>query len=384
MKALIHYSEIGLKGQNRDFFEEKLLENIRTALKRFGVGARVEREHGRITCEFEEKDKSRCTGVLKKIFGIKYFAFAEDATLSEKAILEKTEIILKNLKKDGVKKLASVARRSDKNFPLDSNELNRKIGALAVKLGFGIDLDNPDARIFTEITSRKAYLYTEKIPGLGGLPVGSSARTLCLFSGGIDSVVAAFMMMKRGSHVDFLHFHALRDGKEVLGSKIKKLVEKLNEYQSSSRLYLVPYHSYQFGISGRVDERVELVLFRNFMLKLAQELALREGYSALITGDSLGQVASQTGENLFAANSGVEIPVFRPLISFDKDEIIEIARKLGTLELSVQKYKDCCSIISRKPATAVKPEKFKRELSKVDLQTIIAKTIAEVEAHKIT
>lgn len=384
MKSLIHYSEIGLKGQNRDFFEEKLLENIRAALRRVGVKARAEREHGRITCEFGEKDKNKCEAVLKKLFGIKYFAFVEEAALSEKAILERTEIILKNLKRKGVKKIASVARRSDKNFPLDSNELNRKIGALGVKLGFGIDLDNPGARIFTEITSKKAYIYSEKILGLGGLPVGSSARTLCLFSGGIDSVVAAFLMMKRGSRVDFLHFHALRDGKEVLRSKIKKLVEALNEYQFSSKLYLVPYHSYQLGVSGKVDERIELVIFRNFMLRVAQDLATSGGYSALITGDSLGQVASQTGENLLAANSGVEIPVFRPLISFDKDEIVEIARKLGTLDLSVQKYKDCCSIISQKPATAVKPEKFRRELSKVDFQTIIAKALEEAEVHKIT
>ncbi|HIH17367.1 MAG TPA: tRNA 4-thiouridine(8) synthase ThiI, partial [Nanoarchaeota archaeon] len=134
----------------------------------------------------------------------------------------------------------------------------------------------------------------------------------------------------------------------------------------------------------KVDERVELVLFRNFMLRIAQEIALRDGYSAIITGDSLGQVASQTGENLLAANFGVEIPVFRPLISFDKEEIVEIARKIGTFDLSVEKYKDCCSIISRKPATAVRPEKFRKELSKVDLQGIIAKTLEEIEVQKIT
>ena len=384
MKALIHYSEIGLKGLNRDFFEDKLLENIREALTHAKVKARVEREHGRINCEFGEKDKGKCEVALKKVFGIKYFAFAEDAPLSEKGILDGAEVLLKNLKKNGAKKIASVAKRSDKNFALDSNELNKKIGTLAVKLGFGIDLDNPDARIFTEITSKRAYLYIEKISGLAGLPVGSSAKTLCLFSGGIDSVVAAFLMMKRGSHVDFLHFHALRDGKEVLNSKIKKLIESLNAYQTSSELYIAPYHTFQLEIGRKVDERVELVLFRNFMLRIAQEIALRDGYSAIITGDSLGQVASQTGENLLAANFGVEIPVFRPLISFDKDEIIEIARKIGTFDLSVEKYKDCCSIISRKPATAVRPEKFRKELSKVDLQGIIAKTLEEIEVQKIT
>ena len=384
MKSIIHYSEIGLKGLNRDFFEEKLLENICAALKRVGVVARVEREPGRITCEFGEEDKGKSDETLKKIFGVKFFAFAEDTVLSEKGILDGAEILLNGFKKSGVKKVASVAKRSDKNFHLDSNELNRKIGALAVKLGFGIDLDNPDARIFTEITPKRAYLYTEKIQGLAGLPVGSSAKTLCLFSGGIDSAVAAFLMMKRGSHVDFLHFHALRTGKEVLSSKITKLVGNLNTYQFSSTLYNASYHSYQLGVSGKVDERVELVLFRNFMLRIAQEIALRDGYSAIITGDSLGQVASQTGENLLAANFGVEIPVFRPLISFDKDEIIEIARKIGTFDLSVEKYKDCCSIISRKPATAVRPEKFRKELSKVDIQGIIAKTLEEIEVQKIT
>ena len=292
--------------------------------------------------------------------------------------------LLSDLKKKGVKKVASIAKRSDKRFPLDSNELNRKIGDVAVKLGFGIDLDEPDAQILTEITSKRAYIYTEKISGLGGLPVGTSARTLCLFSGGIDSAVAAFLMMKRGSNVDFIHFHALRDEKEVLESKIKKLIDKLNEYQFSSNLYVVPYHTFQLEVGRKVDERVELVLFRNFMLRVAQELAMRKGYAALITGDSLGQVASQTGENLAAANFGVTLPVFRPLISFDKDEIVEVARKIGTFDLSVQKYKDCCSIISRTPATAVKMEKFEKEIAKIDLGNLVQKILSQMGEFKIS
>ncbi len=238
--------------------------------------------------------------------------------------------------------------RSDKSFKLTSVELNSKIGEEINKLKLKVNFSS-DEKIFIEITKEKSFIYSEKIEGLKGLPVGSSGKVLCLFSGGIDSCVAAYLAMKRGCRVDFVHFHALKSNKDVEKSKVKRIINTLNEYQGNCKLHLIPYFNYQ--LSFNVESSFDVVVFKNFMLKLSERI---KGYKALIVGDSIGQVASQTLDNINSSRFGVVKSVLSPLITYDKQEIISLARKINTYEDSIEKYKDCCSIIARKPNTHVK------------------------------
>ncbi|MBI4918854.1 7-cyano-7-deazaguanine synthase, partial [archaeon] len=232
-------------------------------------------------------------------------------------------------------------------------------------------------KIFIELT-KKAYIYTEKIQAHGGLPVGSSGKVICLLSGGIDSPVAAWLAMRRGCKVDFLHFHTFQENKQVLGTKIENLVKKLNEYQGRSRLFLIPYHIYQFE-SLNTNERIDLVLFKNFILRMAQEIAIKEDYKAIITGDNLGQVASQTLQNLQATSYCVNTLILRPVITYTKDEIIKLAQEIGVYEESIKEYKDCCSILSKKPLTRASIEQVESALGKIDIKEITNKSLEKLE-----
>jgi len=378
MIAVIHYSEIALKGKNRSFFENKLVNNIITSLKKNNIRFEsVSKEESRILCFFND-EKTNVEKALKYVFGIKYFAFVEQVKSEVDEIINKSIELIKDKKS-----ISLITKRADKRFPINSLELNIKIGEQANNLGIKIDFKNAEQKLFIEILSKNTYLYTEKISGIGGLPVGSSGKVLVLLSGGIDSNLAAWLLMKRGCNVDFLHFHTFPQNKIVLTTKIKKIVETLNSYQIKSRLYLVPYHNYQILTEGKIDQRLDLVVFKNFILRTAQELALKEDHKAIVTGDSLGQVASQTLQNIASTSNQVSILILRPLIGFDKDEIIEMTKKIGTYEESIKDYKDCCSIVAKKPLTSVSVEKIQKALSQIDMNEVIQKTISEIEVFEI-
>jgi tRNA uracil 4-sulfurtransferase len=361
MKVLVHYSEIGLKGRNRRFFESKLIENIKSKLKT----EKILIKNKRILIESKET-KTKLIEKLSEIFGISSFSFIEEVESVEDKIVKKVVSLVKKLK---IRKLSLVTKRSDKKFPLTSVELNKKIGSeVGVKINF-----KEGVKVFTEVTKSKTYIYFEKFKGLNGLPVGSSGKVVCLFSGGIDSCVAAYLMMKRGCKVDFLHFHALRNVEEVKKSKIFKLLNSLNKYQNNSKLHCVSYLDYQLSV--KVDERYDVVVFKNFMLKYADSL---KDYKGIVTGDSLGQVASQTLDNLKSSKFKIDNLILSPLMGMDKQEIIELAKKIGTYEDSIKEYKDCCSIISKKPSTSVKVFEIERLL---DFDELIKKS--EVSCIKI-
>ena len=364
MKVLVHYSEIGLKGKNRGFFEKILIDNIKNNLK----VKDIEKKDKRIVLDVDKVDN------LNNIFGVAYYSIIEEVESNEEDIVKKAISIIKKLK---YKEINLRTSRSDKNFPLTSVELNKKIGEEVNKLKLKINFSS-DEKIFIEVTKDKSFIYSEKIKGLGGLPVGSSGKVLCLFSGGIDSSLAAYQMMKRGCRVDFLHFHALKNNKDVSKSKIKKIITILNKYQKKSKLYLVPYHNYQLSTMDKFKESLDVVMFKNFMLKFSERIC-RKGYKAIITGDSLGQVASQTLDNINSSRVNVRIPILSPLISFDKQEIIDLARVIGTYEESIKNYKDCCSIISRKPSTSVKVENVEEVLGKLNFDKLIREGISEME-----
>jgi thiamine biosynthesis protein ThiI len=372
--VVTHYSEIALKGKNRPFFEKKLVENIRKALKDESIGE-IRRTWGRIIVDLNAKsDVAKINSSLAKVFGIEWFAPAyvtsQEVDSISRTVLEKS----KNLIKEDTT-IKVFVKRSDKEFPLTSMELSREIGARLVKeYGLKASMRNPTLKVFVEIADGKSYVFFQKIRGLGGLPVGVTGKVLCLLSGGIDSAVAAWLVMKRGCSADFLHFHPFRKNEEAINSKISELIRVLTQYSFKSRAHFIPATPFQF-FTLNVPPRYDLVVFRRFMLRVAERIAKREGLKAIVTGDSLGQVASQTLENLSAIEDSTSLPIFRPLLTYDKKEIIDIARKIGTYAISIKPYKDCCSMIARHPATRAKAETVKKFEEKIAMEKLIEESL---------
>jgi thiamine biosynthesis protein ThiI len=371
--CVIHYSEIGLKGRNRPFFEKKLVENVRRVLKDL-TDTRVERLQGRLVFPIGDADPQKIAESLGKVFGISWFAFA---TVSEPTLDSLKRIVVEEASKITEKDdtLKVEVKRADKKFPLTSLELSRVLGKTLVEsLGIRISLKNPFKKVFVEVLKKEAYVFTERIRGPGGLPVGSSGRVLSLLSGGIDSPVASYLMMKRGCEVHYLHFHPFPDNSEAENSKIMEIVRKLLPYSGRTTVTFVP--SYEFQIATvNMPAKYDLVLFRRFMFKVAETVAEKEGAKALVTGESLAQVASQTLENIVTISSGLKMPVFRPLIGYDKEEIITLAKKIGTYELSIKPYRDCCSIIARHPETRARLEVVKELEEKMGMDSVVEKSI---------
>ncbi len=379
MNLIIHHSEIALKGKNAKTFENKLISNIKETFARNKIKATLQKDSKRLLCNIDKDNPE----ILQKVFGVKYYAICDLVDKDIDSILKKCTDIIKKFKKQSIKRIAIKTKRADKKFPLTSLEVNKKIGGLANKNNIKINFSDYEKAIYIEITAKQVYIYTKKIRANGGLPVSTSGKILCLLSGGIDSPVAAWLAMKRGCRVDFLHFHTYRKNEEVLKTKIVEQVKILNQYQGESKLFLIPYHKYQLKTLEKVKQGLDLVLFRNFILKIALSLARKHDYKAIITGDSIGQVASQTLANLRAASFDIDYLMLRPLITYTKQEIIDLAKKIETYESSIKQYKDCCSIISRKPETHVSVNQIKNALSKIDMDTIIKDSLALLHTEKV-
>jgi thiamine biosynthesis protein ThiI len=371
MTILAHYGELALKGRNRRIFENKLIENIKKA-----CDGRIRRLEGRIVVQGSEPE------CLKDVFGISWFApcfsVEKDISAIKNALME-----MKGVRVESGKSFGVFVKRADKSFPYSSLEIAKTVGdEILKKYKLRVDLNNPELPIYIEIAD-EVFIYFEKHEGLGGLPVGISGRVLSLLSGGIDSPVASYMMMKRGCQVDYVHFHTFPANETVLETKIKDILKVLNRYGFESRIYLAPYHPFQLAMLGKkLDSGYELVMFRRFMVRVAEKIAETNNYLALITGDSLGQVASQTLENLKTVKMGVSAPILQPLISFDKDEIVTIARKIGSYDLSIKPYKDCCSLIAKSPRTKSRVEHIRNLEQRLDIKNVVAKTLELVEVYE--
>ncbi len=373
---ICHYHEIGLKGKNRKFFEEKLVENIKKALPK-GSFEFVKRISGRIIVKLTQrgiKQKNEIKESLKNVFGIVYFALATCCDQRLEVIKQTTVEILK---KKRFKTFRISTQRSKKDFPLTSQEVNEKVGEFVIKkLKKKVNLKKPGITCFIEIVEKYAFLYTKKIKSYGGLPVGVSGKAISLISGGIDSPVAAFRAMKRGMKIVFVHFHAFPYTDKASIEKVKRIVRILNRFQFESKLYLIPFADLQKEVLLKAPDKLRVILYRRFMVRIASQIARKEKALALITGDSVGQVASQTLENIKVITEAVKFPVLRPLVCQDKEEIIKQARDIGTFEISILPHQDCCSrFLPRQPETKADLKEVRKAEKKLDIQKIVKNAI---------
>lgn len=365
---VVHYGEIATKGENRAFFERKLIEAIRKV-----SNGEVKRRYGRIEVKFSSKAMER----LAKIPGIRYYGVGYKTSLDMDEIKEAALKVLP----ESSKSFRIDASRSNKSFPLNSIEINREVGEFVVKrTGKKVDLKNPDAVVWIEICDKEAYVYSTRVEGVGGLPVGVAGRVVALISGGIDSPVAAFMAMKRGCEIIAVHFFNQTMHSPKVREKIRTLAQKLAEFQGEVRLYMVPFQDVQMEIIKNVPPKLRMLVYRRSMMRMANIIAEREKCRGIVTGDSLSQVASQTLENLNVIYSASKIVVLPPLIGMDKEEIIQLAKKIGTYEISILPYDDCCSfMIAKHPETRARLE----DVVKFDFGELEKEAVERSEIHEV-
>jgi tRNA uracil 4-sulfurtransferase len=347
---IIHYAEIGTKGKNRPWFEKLLMENMKQQLKGLSYQG-IKRIFGRILILGPAlKEREEFIARLSKVFGISSFSFALSVPQTMKGITKGVGTLV-------VGHLAStfrvVTKRSQKQFPKTSPEINKEVGQyLTDTCGKTIDYVDAEATVFLEIVEKYAFVYVEKFPGPGGLPVGASGKMVVLLSGGIDSPVAAWYMMKRGCQPVYVHFHSHPYTNVASQDKVKKLVRVLQEYAPQTKLYFVPFINIQKQIMTHTDKQYRVILYRRYMMRIAEKISRKENAPVMVTGENLAQVASQTSKNLAAIEEAISLPVLRPLIGFDKQDIIEQAKHIGTYDISIEPHEDCCSLfIPKHPAT---------------------------------
>ena len=363
---LIHYgSEIGLKGKNQPQFRRRLKENLQLKLKSMGMDWVVDETRGHLSISIPSKYEGLIEPALQKIgevFGVAWLAHARriphhgftwDSQASDTKDLHSHFVELANERYAAGKTFCVRVNRADKSLPFTSSEMEARLGDVIIKntKWRQVNLSRPDETFYAEFRKNSCYLFSTKVNGPGGLPVGTSGRVLVLLSGGIDSPVAAYLMAQRGCNVDFIHFTATSlQQTEAENYKVKRIAQHLSNYTLRSRLYLVPYTYFDIALFGhRVHH--DLIVFRRFMARVAEELGSQIRAAAVVTGDSLGQVASQTLSNIVSVSRVTGLPILRPLLTYGKNGIVEMAKQIGTFEDSIEPYKDCCSLISRHPKT---------------------------------
>ncbi|MDO6355893.1 tRNA uracil 4-sulfurtransferase ThiI [Caloramator sp. CAR-1] len=376
-KILVKYSsEITLKGLNRKTFEDLLIRNIR---QRIGKEANIIKESGRIIIE---KYTDETIEKLRKVFGVLGVA---EATVVEKDVEKICEAAVDHMKKINFKTFKVECKRQDKSFPLNSLELSKKVGGAILKniKDISVDVHDPEVTLMIEIR-KDAYIYSNYLEGQGGMPYKSAGKGVLLLSGGIDSPVAGYMLAKRGLELVGVYYHSHPYTSERAKEKVISLAKKLSEYTGSFKLYVVPFTKIQMEIIEKCREDELTIIMRRFMMSIAEEIARKEGALCLATGESLGQVASQTLESMFVTNSVVAMPVFRPLVGMDKVDIMDIAREIGTYDISILPYEDCCTIfVPKHPKTKPRLQDIEKSEEALDIKALIDDAVNNVEIINI-
>ncbi|CCJ32656.1 tRNA uracil 4-sulfurtransferase ThiI [Caloramator australicus] len=376
-KILVKYSsEITLKGLNRKTFEDLLIRNIR---QRIGKEANIIKESGRIIIEnYTDETIEK----LRKVFGVLGVA---EATVVEKDVEKICEAAVDHMKKINFKTFKVECKRQDKSFPLNSLELSKKVGGAILKniKDISVDVHDPEVTLMIEIR-KDAYIYSNYLEGQGGMPYKSAGKGVLLLSGGIDSPVAGYMLAKRGLELVGVYYHSHPYTSERAKEKVISLAKKLSEYTGSFKLYVVPFTKIQMEIIEKCREDELTIIMRRFMMSIAEEIAKKEGALCLATGESLGQVASQTLESMFVTNSVVSMPVFRPLVGMDKVDIMDIAREIGTYDISILPYEDCCTIfVPKHPKTKPRLQDIEKSEEALDIKALIDDAVNNVEIINI-
>lgn len=345
---LVKYGEMALKGLNKRTFEDVLVKNIKRRLKDLGKTNITRAQSTIFIGPYEEKyDTDEAVDRLKKVFGI--------AALCRAAVCEKQFDDIKRVSLEYLEEALSyastfkvTAKRADKSFPMKSPEICRELGGALLSRfdNLKVDVNNPEVTVTVEIRDSKAYVHGENIKGAGGLPVGTSGHAMLLLSGGIDSPVAGYMLAKRGVHISAVHYVSPPYTSERARLKVEQLCERLTDYCGSIAFFCVPFTEIQEAIKNHCPEEFFTIIMRRLMMEIAQRISEREKCLALITGESVGQVASQTMNAIACTDAVCRIPVFRPLIGMDKTEIVETARKIDTFDISIQPYEDCCTVFT--------------------------------------
>jgi thiamine biosynthesis protein ThiI len=379
--SVVHYQEIALKGKNRPWFISRLVNNIRHATSDLDVKA-VRPLMGRLelvlgpAATYEQVSER-----LARVFGIANFSRAARAPLDIEAI---AAAILCDLGDMQTPSFRVTVKRGDKRFPMKSPDIEREVGGrIKLARGWHVDLDKPALTISVEMLSNEAFYTFGKDRGPGGLPTGVSGKVACLLSGGIDSPVAAWRMMKRGCSALLVHFHSYPFLSRASQEKVRELAQVLTTYQHRSRLFLVAFGEIQRQVVLTVPAPLRVVIYRRLMMRIADRIARANGARALVTGEAIGQVASQTLENLSVIASATSLPVLRPLVGMDKDEIVAQAQRLGTFEISIVPDQDCCQLFTPKhPATRATREAVEEAESHLPVEEMVSKAAGEAELEQ--
>lgn len=386
--VLIRYGELSTKGKNRKDFIRRLERNIRNMLSDF-TDLEYRRTHDRIYITLHDEDPEIIKERLQKVFGISSFSFTEKVAPTIEEIQQACLEIAKNSKK---KTFKMVTKRHDKTFPMVSDEINRAVaGVILRNTSLKVDVHDPELMIRVEVHQDGAYITSDKIKGAGGYPTGINGKALLMLSGGIDSPVAAYEIMKRGIEVEAVHFASPPYTSEAAKGKVLELARQVSVYQGQMKVHILNFTELQLAIYKTAGDPYAVTLMRRMMFRLAEQVAKQNNCLVLATGESIGQVASQTLESMVCINDVVHMPVIRPLVCYDKVEIIDLARKIGTYETSILPYEDCCTIFDPKnPVTKPsidKAERYESQFPYVDLlnrcllteESVIAKNKKEQE-----
>ena len=383
---LLKLGEIILKGANKRQFENKLRQNIRRRMKAYGnFDVYILQSTVYVEPEDENADVEGAWEACKSVFGVNSICRCRPCEKNLDAIFAAVEEYLGD-ELDCAKSFKVESKRSDKQFPMGSIAISQVIGGRLAEAhpGVAVDVHHPEYTVYVEVRDHAAYVHGPALPGAGGLPTGVGGRAMCLLSGGIDSPVSAYMMAKRGVEIESVHFFSYPYTSQLAKDKVLELARLVTRYSGKMTVNIVSFTEIQEAIRDNCPEEYFTLIMRRFMMDISQRLAREDGCGALVTGENLGQVASQTMEAMTVTGAVVEMPVFMPLVGMDKEEIVTIARKIGTLETSILPYEDCCTVFTPKhPKTKPTLGQVLHAERKLDREALIARALESVEKVKV-